>query len=57
MSSHRCESCGGTGIAPANSPVSSCQFCGGHGWIVDHMTQPTQPIPTTSPIPSRSPDA
>lgn len=53
MSSHRCESCWGTGMAPANSPVSTCQFCGGHGWIVDRMTPTPQPsvITDSNPIP------
>ena len=52
MTSHRCESCGGTGMAPVTSPVYACQFCGGHGWVVDRMTSPAPassiPIPKSA---------
>ncbi len=43
MTSTRCESCWGTGMAPASSIVSTCQFCGGHGWIVDPMVLEAAP--------------
>lgn len=50
MTSHRCESCGGTGEAPWTLCVSSCQFCHGQGWIVDPMTLEPPPEPERMPI-------